>query len=155
MFFQFRFRFWPKVKNILSVIHCRPASTASNRKSCKNSTWYLISLQKKYVFQNIKTNLNLRTWMTLKSSVVIFQALEPLQLQWPLQRQQPPWPQWPLQPHFIKQITAPDDWILPGKQMTNNGPFLWNESSKIQISLSNGGCWGQPILLLQKLLDKT
>ena len=67
------------------------------------------------------------------SSVVIFQAIEPLQLQWPQQ------------PHFNKQITAPDGWILPGKQMTNNGPFLWNGSSKIQIftdicTLYIGGC---------------
>ena len=40
------------------------------------------------------------------SSLVIFQALEPLQPQWPLQPQQPPWPQWPIQPHFIKK----NDW---------------------------------------------
>jgi hypothetical protein len=36
---------------------------------------------KKYYFQNIKIKLNSRTWMTLKSSVVIFQALEPMQPQ--------------------------------------------------------------------------
>ena len=57
---------------------------------------------KSMFFQNIKIKLNSRTWMTLKSSVVIFQTLEPLQPQWPLQPQQPPWPQWPLQPHFVK-----------------------------------------------------
>ena len=43
-------------------------------------------------------------WMTLKSSVVIFQALKPLQSQWPQWPQQPQWPQWPQQPHFIKQL---------------------------------------------------
>ena len=63
-------------------------------------------------FQNIKIKLNLRTCMTLKSSVVIFQAFEPLRPQWPLQPQQSPWPQWPLQPHFIKKITDSDDWII-------------------------------------------
>ena len=71
--------------------------------------------------------------MTLKSPVVIFQALEPLQPQWPQQPQQPQWPQWPRQPHFIKKITDPDGWIIPGTKMTNNGPFLWNGSSKIQF----------------------
>ena len=50
-----------------------------------------------FFFQIIKIKLNLRTCMTLKSSVVIFQALEPLRPQWPLQPQQPPWP------HFIKK----------------------------------------------------
>ena len=32
---------------------------------------------KKYFFQNIKIKLNSRAWMTLKSPVLIFQALEP------------------------------------------------------------------------------
>ena len=41
--------------------------------------------------------------------------------------------QWPLQTHFIKTNTAPDDWILSGNQKTNTGPFLWNGLSKIQI----------------------
>ena len=82
---------------------------------------------KSIFFQNIKIKLNSRTWMTLKSSVVIFQALEPLRPQWSLQPQQPLRPQWPLQPHFIKKnITAPDVWILPGNQMTNTCPnFHW------------------------------
>ena len=82
-------------------------------------------------FLNIKIKLNSRTWMTLKSSVVIFQTLELLQPQWPLQPQQPPWPQWPLQPHFIKKSTDCDGWIIPGTKMTIIGTFLWNESSKI------------------------
>ena len=37
-----------------------------------------------------------------------FQALEPMQPQWPLQPQQPQWPQWPRQPNFIKKLTQPD-----------------------------------------------
>ena len=56
--------------------------------------------------------------MNLKSTAVIFQTLEPLQPQWPLQPQQPPWPQWPLRPHFIKNITDCDGWIIHGTQMT-------------------------------------
>ena len=103
------------------------ALTASNRKGAKiqhDISWFY---PKKF-FQNIKINLNSRTWW-LKSSLVIFQASEPLQSQWPLQLQQPPWPQCPLQPH-----TDPDSWIIrPGNQMTNTGPFLWIGASKIQI----------------------
>ena len=45
----------------------------------------------------------------------------------------PPWPQWPLQPHFIKNITDCDGWIIPGTTMTNTSPFLGNGSSKIQF----------------------
>ena len=106
---------------------------------------------KSIFFQNIKIKLNSRTWMTLKSSVEIFQTLEPLQPQWPPQPQQPPWPQWPLQPHFIKNITDCDGWIIPGTKMTNTGPFLWNGSSKIQFftdisTISVRGCWGQLML---------
>ena len=107
---------------------------------------------KSIFFQNIKIKLNSRTWMTLRSSVEIFQTLEPLQPQWPPQPQQPPWPQWPFQPHFIKKITDCDVWIIFGTKMTNTGPFLWNEPSKIQFftdisTISVGGCWGQPMSL--------
>ena len=112
------------------------------------------------VNQKIKTQLNLRTWMTLRSSVVIFQTLEPLQSLWPQQPQQPPWPQWPLQPHFIKKITASDDWITPCIKMTNTGSFLSNGSSKLQIftdiwTFSVRGCWGQPMSVFWELVDET
>ena len=95
--------------------------------------------------------------MTLKSSEVIFQALEPLQPQWPLQPPQPQWPQWPQQPHFIKKFTQLDRWIIPSTQMTNTSPFLWNGSSKIQFftkigNISVGGWWGQSVLLFWKLV---
>ena len=69
--------------------------------------------------------------MALKSSLVIFQALEPLQPQrphWPLQSQ---WPQQPQKHNFIKELPDLDDWIIPSTEMTNAGPFLWNGSSKI------------------------
>ena len=83
--------------------------------------------------------------MTLKSSLVIFQALEPLQPQqphWPLQ---PQWPQQSLKPYFIKKLPDLDNWIVHGTKMTNTGPFLWNRSSKIQFftdfnTFSVGGC---------------
>ena len=81
---------------------------------------------KKYFFLNIKIKLNSRTWMTLKSSVVIFQTLEPQQPQWPLQPQRPRGPQWPLQPHSIKKITNPDGWIIPGTKMTNHSELEWD-----------------------------
>jgi hypothetical protein len=56
--------------------------------------------------------------MNLKSSVVIF---EPLQPQWPQQ------PQQPLQPYFIKTFAHSDDRIIPGIKMTNTSPFLCKE----------------------------
>ena len=87
------------------------------------------------MFQNIKIKPNSRTWLTLKSSVVIFQALEPLQPQWPWQPQQPQWPQWPQQSHFIKKITDPNGSMILGTKMTNTGPFLLNGSSKIHFFL--------------------
>ena len=48
-------------------------------------------------------------WMTLKSSLVIFQPLEPQQPQqphWPLQ---PQWPQQSLKLYFIKELPDLDD----------------------------------------------
>ena len=115
---------------------------------------------KSIFFLNIKIKLKSRIWMTLKSSVVIFKTLEPLQSQWTLQPQQPLLPQWPLQPHLIKNITDCDGWIIPGTKITITGPFLWNGSSKIQFltdisTISVGGSWGQPMLLLWKLMDET
>ena len=82
---------------------------------------------KSIFYPNIKIKLNSRTLMTLKPSVVIFQTLELLQPQWPLQPQQPPWPQWPLQPHFIKNITDCDGWIIPGTKMV---PFCEMDHQK-------------------------
>ena len=88
---------------------------------------------KDFFSKNIEIKLSSRTWMSLKSSVVNFKALESLQPQWPQQPQQPQWPQWPQQPNFIKKITDPDGWIISGTKMTNTCPFLWNGSSKIQF----------------------
>ena len=90
-------------------------------------------LPQKNVFQNIKIKLNLRTWMTLKSSVVIFQALELLQPHWPHRPLQPHWPLQPQKPYFTKKLPDPNDWIIPGTKMTNTGPFLWNGSSKTKL----------------------
>ena len=120
----------------------------------------MIPPPKTFFFQNIKIKLNSNAWMTLKSSVVIFQALKPLQPQWPRWPQQPQWPQWPQQPHFIKKFTDPDGLIIPSTQMTTTSPFLWNGSSKFQFFtdiwyLSVGGCWGQQMLLFQKLIMET
>ena len=57
------------------------ASTASDRKGTKiqnDTSWFYANI---FSFQNIKIKQNSRTGMTLKSSEVIFQALEPLQPQ--------------------------------------------------------------------------
>ena len=83
-----------------------------------------------FSLQNIKVRLNLRTWMTLKSSVVIFQTLEPQRPQWPLQPQQPQWPQWLPQPHFTKEMTEFYVSINHGTKMTYPGLSMWNGSSK-------------------------
>ena len=89
--------------------------------------------------------------MTLKSSVVIFQALEPLQHQWTQQPQQPQWPQWPQQPHIIKIFIDSDCCIIPGTKMTNICPFLWNGLSKTQFFTSRdargGGAGGYQLTL--------
>jgi hypothetical protein len=45
--------------------------------------------------------------------------------------------------------------------MSNTGPLLWNESSKIQVFtiiyvfLSVRGCGGQNMLIFRKLVDET
>ena len=88
---------------------------------------------KDFFSKNIEIKLSSRTWMSLKSSVVIFEALKPLQPQWPQQPQQPRGPQWPQQPHFTKKLPEPDGWIIPGTKITSAGPFLWDGSSKIQF----------------------
>ena len=79
------------------------------------------------------------------SSVVIFQALEPLQPQWPLPPQKPPWPQWPLKPHFINIYCS---WWLDTPWEGTKWPIMIS-------TLSIGGCWGQPILLFWKLVNVT
>ena len=61
------------------------------------------------------------TWMSLKSLVVIYQALEPLQPLWPLQSH---WPQQPQQPYFTKELPDPEGLIITGTKMTNTGPFF-------------------------------
>ena len=87
----------------------------------------------KTFFQNMNIKLISNAWMTLKSSVVIFQTLKPLQPQWHQWPQQPQRPQSLCQPHFIKEFTDPDGLIIYNTQMTNTSSFLWNESSKIQF----------------------
>ena len=91
----------------------------------------------KIVFQNIKIKLNIRTWMTLKSSVVIFQTIEPYQQMWPLQFQQPLKPQWPLQ--------------LPFCTIYISTKIFFTDISTFSVS----GCWGQRMLLFWTLLDET
>ena len=95
--------------NQFSKKYYQLASTASNIKGCQYSTWYFMILTKNICFQNIKIKLNLITSITLKSSVLIFRALEPLQPHWPHRTRQPHWPKQP------------------------PGPFLWNGSSKINF----------------------
>ena len=78
------------------------------QKRCLNSTWYFMILPQKIFFQNIKIKLNSWTWMTLKSLVVTFQALEPLQ------------PQWPQQPQFVKNLLI----LMVGSFLAPKWPIL-------------------------------
>ena len=103
-------------------------------------------LPQNLLVQNIKIKLNLITWMTMKSSVVIFQALEPLQPHCPHQPRQPHWPQQPLLPYIIKVLPEPDCWIIPGTKMTNNGPFCRMDHQKSSF------LW---MLLFWKLINET
>ena len=93
----------------------------------------IMILPRKYFFPNMKIKLNSNAWITLRSSVVIFQPLKPLQPQWPQWPQQPQWPQWPQKPHMTKKFTDLDGLIISSTQLTNTSPFLWNGSSKIQF----------------------
>ena len=83
--------------------------------------------------------------MTLKSSVVIFQALNPLQPQWHQWPQQPQWPQWPQQPQCPWQ-----SWQIFG--------FQWGRIKSKTIFLIGIAYWSngqtiylQKIFLLKKL----
>ena len=62
--------------------------------------------------------------MTLKSSVVIFRALETSTAPLTQQPLQPHWPKQPLQPYFLKKRNDPDGLIINGIKMTNTSPFL-------------------------------
>ena len=136
----------------------RLASTASDRKGAKiqhDTLWF----KRKKIFSKHQNKDEFKNLDDSLTSVVIFLALEPLQYQWPQQPQWPQWPQWPQQPQFIKKITDTDGWIIPGTQMNNTSPFLWNGSSKFQFFtdiwyLSVGGCRGQQMLLFQKLITE-
>ena len=60
--------------------------------------------------------------MTLKSSVVLFQALELLQFCWPHRHLQPHWPLQSQNPFLTKKPLDLDDWIIYGTKMTNTSP---------------------------------
>ena len=129
----------------------RLASTVSDRRGAKIQYDISWLYPPKNFFSKHENKANSNVWMTLKSPVVIFQALKPLQPKWPQWPQQPQWPLWPQQPHFIKKSTDPDGLIIPDIQMTNT---LWNESSKNQFftkigNISVRGWWGQSVTFLK------
>ena len=72
--------------------------------------------------------------MPLKSLVVIFQALKPLQPHWP---QQPHWLQQPLQPYFIIELPVPDVWIILALALNwlILVPFCWMDHQKYTFLL--------------------
>ena len=103
-------------------------------------------LPKIYFFKNIKIKLNSRIWMTLNSSVVVFQSLEPIQ---------PQQPQWPRKHHFIFKkwlILMVESSLAPKWPIL--APFCGMDHPNFIYSLvydtpSVGGCWGHPILLFE------
>ena len=108
--------------------------------------------QKNKILQNINIKLSSRILMTLKSSVVIFQALGPLQPRWPHWPLQPQQPIQPQKPYFTKELCVPDSWIAPGTKWLILFPFGWMNHQKTKFSLisytiSVRSCWGQSTLL--------
>ena len=102
-----------------------------------------------------KIKLNSRTWMILKSSVLIFQTLKHQHPQWPLQPQQP---LWPLQPYFIKKILV----LIIASSLAPKWPILvhfcriYHQTSNFSLILAPVGCcWGQLMLTFWKLVDET
>ena len=109
---------------------------------------------KTFFFQNLKIKLNSRTWMTLKSSAVLFQALKSPQ------PQQPPWH---LQPNFTKknylsykwlshpwhrndQITVPCvEWIINPNLHWHLNPYRQLLSRPATITLLKTGWWNSNV----------
>ena len=116
------------IKKVTSAGFC-----SLRQKRGYNSTWDFMILPKNVCFQNIKIKLNPTTWMTLKSSLVIFQTKKAQQPLWPHQPQWPHWPKQPLQPYFIKEFPGSDSWIIPGNKNTNTGPFSVESINKNPI----------------------
>ena len=99
--------------------------------------------------------------MTLKSLVVIFQTLEPMQSQWPLQPQQPRWPQCDLY-SLISTTTTKNywSWWLDPPWCQNDQYWSLLIESKILFftdisTFSVRGCWRQAMLIFWKLGDET
>jgi hypothetical protein len=94
-------------------------------------------LSKKIIFskhQNLSLNHRIQEPGWLWSPQMWFsRPKKPLQPHWPQQPWQPHWPHQPHQPYFLQEIPDLDGLIIPGTKMTNNSPFLWNRSSKIQF----------------------
>ena len=63
---------------------------------------------------------------TLKTSVVIFKALDTFTASMTAAASATSMTSMTLTASFYQKNTDPDDWIIPGTKMTNNGPFLWN-----------------------------
>ena len=68
--------------------------------------------------------LNSRTWMPLKTSVVIFQVNDLCNLI------DLTGPKCLYSPFFLKKHPDPDGLIITGTKMTKTGHFLWNGSSR-------------------------
>ena len=74
--------------------------------------------------------MNLRSRMTLKSSVVTFLTLQP---HWPQQPRQPHWPQQPLQPYFLKELLIQMVWSSMASKWPIPVLFFGMDHQKIQI----------------------
>ena len=111
------------------------ASTASDKKGAKTQHEF-----SQFFFQNIKRKwcyssnlLNSRTWKPLKSSVVIFQALETSSALLTSVASATSLASTAYKAQLPKKLLDPDGLIITGTKITIAGNFLWNGSSKIQF----------------------
>ena len=70
------------------------------QKRCSNSTRYFMILPPKNIFSKHQNKAEFKNKDNSEVPSSNFQTLEPLQ------------PQRPQQPHFIKEFTGPDGWII-------------------------------------------
>ena len=77
--------------------------------------------------------LNSRTWKTLKSTVVIFQALETSAASLTSAASATLLASTASKAQFPQKLPDPYGLIITRTKITNTGNFLWNGSSKIQF----------------------
>ena len=125
------------------------ASTASDRKSDNvqpDILWFYQHFSYLKHQNKVKFFIELLNQSTMKTSVVIFTALDTFTASLTSAASATSMTQQPPKPFFPQKTACLDDWILPGTKMTNTDHFLWIGSSKIQIFTSILQSWCQRLL---------